>query len=590
VKRIFLDKKIGAEMKKRFDDCKEIDRKKLEIPIKLVSSFLVVILFFFLQGCKSVSNGSFQLNQAIENQGFTLPYISIENNQLCIRDANQHETLVLESLPTKAATSTKPIFRQDAMYFGIWDQDKNSSWSSVWKYQIDTGDMVLVWESTKEDCKLLNIDPSDTIFCLQKMDSENPALYFYHVLSSTTQEAVLDENRIMDLCYFGQDSSSVILGQSIEEDAAGHYFFFIWSLDSTDRIYEIGRGMQPVMNEYGTVFSYRIQNPPSLVFYSLESKERISFRQQTNTIQWDFWTDHTFFLAEKYTTEDTTPRFYRLNMRGEKEALSMPISQDESEIWYVGIDQECPVVYVQSDTMSGFMKFLDTGKWQRYGPLAEFTCETPITYVSEFVPVFQRYHSPHTLGCIPGQYLAFFVETQESDSSIENQDLKTIQYTIFNPSKATSAGDDNDFKLVQYTMKDFYHSMEESKFTISPYKYGDLYNIMFYAKEKSDEHRPILISLSDGDSQKHFEDMIVFTSLVYTEDKVPILQSISMDPSKNFAYGQIHFVDSYGDPISMQTQDVLLPLHKNESIEWNDLILLTEANIQFITWVIPIEK
>jgi hypothetical protein len=63
-----------------------------------------------------------------------------------------------------------------------------------------------------------------------------------------------------------------------------------------------------------------------------------------------------------------------------------------------------------------------------------------------------------------------------------------------------------------------------------------------------------------------------------------------MDPSMNFAYGQIHFVDSYGDPTSMQTQDVLLPLHKNESIEWNDLILLTEANIQFITWVIPIEK
>ena len=123
--------------------------KKFEICKKFLS-VLIVVLFFFLQGCESVKNDPFQLNQIIETKGFSLPYISIENNQLCLRDALLHETLALQSLPTKNAAVTKPIFRQNALYFSIWDQDEGSSWSSVWKYQMVTGEISIIWENKKE--------------------------------------------------------------------------------------------------------------------------------------------------------------------------------------------------------------------------------------------------------------------------------------------------------------------------------------------------------------------------------------------------------------------------------------------------------
>ncbi len=481
----------------------------------------------------------------------------------------------------------KPIFRQDALYFGIWDQNEDSSWSGVWKYQIDTGEVGLIWENTKENCKLLNIDPTDSLFCMQTIDTEKPVLFFVNITSSTTKKVVLDENRMMDLCYFSKDSNTVLLGQSIEEEASDHYLFFTWSMDSSERIYEIGRGMQPVMNEDGTIFFYKTQNPPSLVFYSLDTKERISFRQQTNTIQWDFWTDNTFFLAEKYSIDDTSPRFYRLNMHGEKEELTLPEPQEESEVWYVGMDQECPVVYFQSDAKNGFMKYAEIGEWQRYAPLVDYTIEKPATYVSEFVPIYQQIHSPYTLSCLAGSYSAFFVETLEDEFSEEDQDSKSYEIKLFSTSKDDERIDDKDMRIVSSELKGFHHLSEESKFSLAAYEYGTLFNVWYYAKQENNENQPILISLSIGNALLESEDILLFTSLLHMEDEIPILHSVSSDPSLNYAYGKVDFVDSYGDPISMQTQDVLLPLQNKESIEWEDLFLLSEENIQFVSWVYP---
>jgi len=577
---------IGVEMKNRLGLHNEKTWKEIA-NLKSIVCLFVVMVFFCMVSCTSVSNEPFLINQIAENQSFNVPYISIENNQLCLRDALLHETLALQSLPTKNAAVTKPIFRQDAMYFSIWDQDEGSSWSGVWKYQLDTGEVGLIWENTKENCKLLNIDPTDSIFCMQTIDTEKPVLFFVNITSSTTKIVVLDENRMMDLCYFSQDSNSVILGQSIEEEASDHYLFFTWSLDSSERIYEIGRGMQPLMNEDGTIFFYRTQNPPSLVFYSLESRERISFRQQTNTIQWDFWKDDTFFLAEKYSIDDTFPRFYRLNMRGEKEELSLPEPQEESEVWYVGMEQKCPVVYVQSATMNGFMKYADNGEWQRYAPLVDYTVEKPATYVSEFVPIFEQHHSPYTLSCLTGSYSAFFVETLEDEFSEEDQDSKSYQVKLFSISKEVASIDDKDMRIVSSELEGFHHLSEESKFSLSAYEHGTLFNVCYYAKQESNENQPILISLSIGNALWESEDILLFTSLLHTEVEIPVLHSVSSDPSLNYAYGQVDFVDSYGDPISLQTQDILLPLQNKESIAWEDLFLLSEENIQFVSWVFP---
>jgi len=561
-------------MMKRFDEEKGIRRENGGLP-KAMMYVLIAILFASIQGCMSVSKEP------------------LEENQLCIRDAELHETIILESLPTKAAISTKPIYRQNAMYFSIWDEDENSSWSSIWKYQIDKGDMILLWESSKEDCKLLNIDPTGTIFCLQKVDAENPALYFYDISSSTMTNAVMDQKRSLDLCFFAQDSSTVILGQSIEEDTSGRYFFFIWTLGSTDSLYEIGRGIEPVMNDNGTVLCYRTKSPPSLVFYSLESRERMSFRQQTNTIQWDFWTNDTFFLAEKFSPADTQPHLYRLNMRGEKEPLSAPIELDEGGIWYIGMDQECPVIYIQSQAKTGFMKYRDTGKWQRYGPLDEVYFEKPVSYVSELVSQTQRYHSPYTLKCNPGQFLALFVEMQSSLSPSNAQDLKTIECIFFNPTARTLITDNSDFQLVKYTMKGFHYSMLESRFSLGAYEWGDFFNIQYNSKEQSNDNRPILISLTLGNAITESEEMIHFddlryTSLLYSNNQIPRFHPLSLDPSGHTAYGWIDFVDSDGKPLYHEANNVLLPIQSEKSLEMEDIFSLTETSIHFVSWVFPV--
>jgi hypothetical protein len=578
-------------MMKRFNEEKGIYRKNSGIPIAMVSIF-IVLLFAFIQGCGSISKEPIQIHKALENHAFSLPYIAIEDNQLCIRDADLHETIVLRSLPAQAAISTKPIYRQNAMYFSVWDEDENSTWSSLWKYQIDKGDMILLWESSKEDCKLLNIDPTDTIFCLQKIDADNPALYFYDKTSSTMTSAVMDQKRSLDLCFFGHDASTVILGQSIEEDPYGRSFFFIWTLGSTESIYEIGRGIDPVMNENGTVLCYKTKSPPSLVFYSLESNERMSFRQQTNTIQWDFWASDTFFLAERFSPDDTKPHFYRLNMRGEKELLSVPIALDDGQIWYVGMDQECPIVFIQNETMRGFMKYTDTGKWQRYAPLADMSIENPISYISEFVHETELYHSPYTLKCNPEQYLAFFVETQNTLSSDNNDDLNTIECTFFKPSTPTlSTGNDN-FQIVKCTMTGIHYSMLESRFSLGAYECGNSFNIQYYSEDQSVDNCPKLLSVTPRikatyvGEKLHFEE-IRFTSLFYTNEQAPRFHPISLDPSGHTAYGWIDFVDSDGKPLLHEINNVLLPIEAETSLEMEDIFSLTETNIHFISWVFP---
>ncbi|MDD4614266.1 MAG: hypothetical protein PHI40_02515 [Caldisericia bacterium] len=578
-------------MMKRFYEEKGKAWKNSGITLSMVSVFMAILLAF-IQGCGNVSKEPLQLNMNLKKHGFSVPYIAIEGNHLCIRDADLHETIVLKSLPTKVAISSKPIYRKNAMYFSIWDEDENSSWSSIWKYQIDKGDMILLWESSKEDCKLLNIDPTDTIFCLKKLDAENPALYFYNKTSSIMTTAVMDQKRSLDLCFFGHDASTVILGQSIEE-VPEHYFFFVWTLDSSDRMYEIGRGVNPTMNESGTLFHYATVQPPSLVFYSLESHERISFRQQTNTIQWDFWTNDTFFLAEKFSPDDTQPHFYRLNMRGEKELLPFPIPLDEVEMWYIGMDQECPVIYIQSQAKTGFMKYQDTGIWQPYVPLAEVAFEKPVSFISEFVPEAQLYHSPYTLKCNPGPFLAFFVEIQSTLSSDNSQDLKTIECIFFNPTARTLINDNSDFQLVKYTMKGFHYSMLKSRFSLGAYEWGNSFNIQYNSKEQSNDNRPILISLTLGNTITYSEEMLHFddlryTSVLYSNNQAPRFHPLSLDPSGHTAFGWIDFIDSDGKPLYHEANHVLLPIQAEESLEMKDIFSLTKENIHFGSWVFPV--